>query len=395
MKYVAAAAIFIALVFLFILNRTIVEPYLPGWASTSAADPPATSARHEGQRGGQVGAHRSAVTTTLAKAGSLPVTRQTIGSVVAVNSAALASPAAGIVARVIARDGAEVKAGDLLVQLDDRTVRANITRDQALLAKDQAALDEANATLRRVESLSKSGADTQQQYGDAVAAAKQAAAAVDFDNANLAADNVTLSNTQIKASFDGRLGTILVSPGAYVAAGADVVVLTQMEPVFAEFSLPETDLDLVRSAMADKRLTAKVTPTLDRNADKATTGDVVFIDNAVDTASGTFRMRAEFPNETGMLWPGQSLSVTVSAGSIDNVVIVPTVAVQPHGDGFICFVLRADQTVEMRNVVPALSVGDMTGVSTGLQDGEQVVIEGQAGLVNGSTVDTGASKAKG
>lgn len=396
MKYVAAAAIFIALVFLLILNRTSIEPYLPGWAATSAADPPiAASARHEGQRGGQTGARSSAVTTTVAKSGSLPVVRQTIGSVVAVNSAALASPAGGIVAQVIARDGAEVKAGDLLVQLDDRTVRANMTRDQALLAKDQAALDEANATLKRVETLSRSGADTQQQYGDAVAAAKQAQAAVDVDNANLAADNVTLSNTQIRASFDGRLGAILVSPGSYVAAGADVVVLTKMKPVFAEFSLPETDLDFVRAAMADKRLSAEVTPTLDRNADRATTGDVVFIDNAVDAASGTFRMRAEFPNETEMLWPGQSLSVTVNAGSRNDVVIVPTVAVQPHGDGFICFVLRADQTVEMRNVVPALRVGDMTGVSTGLQDGEQVVIEGQAGLVNGAHVDTGAAKAKG
>ncbi|MGF9564716.1 efflux RND transporter periplasmic adaptor subunit [Neorhizobium sp. JUb45] len=394
MKYVAAAAIFIALVFLFILNRTSIEPYLPGWATTEDT-PVVASTRHEGQHGGQAGARSFAATTTVAKSGSLPVTRQTIGSVVAVNSAALASPAAGIVAQVIAHDGAEVKAGDLLVQLDDRTIKANITRDQALLAKDQAALDEANITLKRVETLSRSGADTQQQYGDAVAAAKQAAATVDVDNANLAADNVTLSNTQIHASFDGRLGAVLVSPGAYVAAGADVVVLTQMKPVFAEFSLPETDLDIARSAMANKRLTVNVTPTLDRSVDKATTGEVVFIDNAVDTASGTFRMRAEFPNETEMLWPGQSLSVTVNAGSKDNIVIVPTVAVQPHGDGFICFVLRADQTAEMRNVVPALSVGDMTGVSAGLQDGEQVVIGGQAGLVNGAHVDTGATKAKG
>lgn len=395
MKYVAAAAIIITVVFLVILNRTTIVAHIPGWNSAPQTSSAASASRHGGQRDGQGTARSSAVTTAVAKSGSLPVVRQTIGTVVAVNSAALASPAAGIVAQVVASDGAQVKAGDLLVQLDDRTIKANIQRDQALLVKDQAAMDEANATLKRVETLSQSGADTQQQYGDAQAAAKQAAAAVAVDNANLAADNVALSNTEIRASFDGKLGAILVSPGAYVAAGADVVVLTQMKPVFAEFTLPEQDLDLVRAAMDSKQLTANVTTTLGTNTDKAVTGDVVFIDNAVDPASGTFKMRARFANETENLWPGQSLNVTVNAGSQNNVVIVPTVAVQPHSGGFITFVVKDDKTVEMRTVVPALSVDDKTGISSGLQDGEQVVIEGQAGLVNGAHVETSTSGSKG
>lgn len=328
----------------------------------------------------------TAVSTTIAKAGSLPVVRRTIGSIVPLETTALGSPLAGIVSQVVAKDGADVTAGDLLVQLDDRTARANVQKDQALLAKDQATLEDANATLKRVEGLNASGIDTQQQYGDAVSAAKQAAAAIDVDKSILAADNVILSQTQIRAPFDGRLGAVAVSAGAYLSAGETVVTLTRMKPVYAEFTLPEPDLGLIRSAMERATLTVAVTPPLSRTAGPPQTGPVVFIDNAIDAASGTFKLRAQLANEAMTLWPGQSLDVTVTAGMQDGVVIVPMVTLQPQGDGYICFVVRPDQTIDVRKVAVGITDGDKAGVTSGLKDGDVVVTEGQAGLVDGAHV---------
>ncbi|KQQ55397.1 hypothetical protein ASF69_19435 [Rhizobium sp. Leaf311] len=319
----------------------------------------------------------------------MPVLRQTIGTIVPVESTALTSPISGIVANVLAKDGSEVQKGDLLIQLDDRTIRANIQRDEAQLAKDQAILDSANSTLSRVETLSKSGVDTQQQFSDAAATAKQAAATVQVDQANLAADNVTLSQTQIRAPFDGKLGAVLLSAGAYVAPGADVVLLTKMKPVYAEFSLPEPDLDLVRANYASKTLTAEVHSTQDNS--NASSGDIVFIDNNVDDASGTFKLRMLLDNQAENFWPGQSLKVTVSAGKMDNLVTVPMVALQPQSGGYISFVVKPDKTVEKRKVTLALSSGNLAGVSQGLADGEQVVTEGQASLVEGTRVTVNAS----
>jgi membrane fusion protein, multidrug efflux system len=392
-----AAAILSAL---FLFDRADLEAQfaslLPGMAvhTRPSANSPTAGGSDAGEtqsRSGEVEARTRPVTVSSARSGSLPIIRQTIGTIVPIVSTALGSPEAGIVAKVLVEDGLQVKAGDLLVQLDDRTIKADIRRDQALLAKDQANLDEANATLKRVENLNRSGVDTQQQYGDAVSAAKQAAAAVDVDNANLAADNVILSNTQIRAPFDGKLGAVLVSPGAYLAAGADVVVLTQMKPVFAEFALAEPDLDVARAALANRRLTVEAAPTLSEGDNRTAKGDVIFIDNAVDAASGTFRLRARLANENEAFWPGQALDITVTAGTRDGVVVVPSDAVLPHGDGFISYVVRPDRTIEVRNVVPALSVGDRTGIAEGLQDGEQVVTEGQAGLVEGSRVTIDAT----
>ncbi|MBB3945219.1 multidrug efflux system membrane fusion protein [Rhizobium skierniewicense] len=396
MRFIISVAAVIAVSTLLFVNRDTVEAYLPSWAKptsattqTHASDDTQTKGggRHGGGGGGQAG-RPLAVTVATAKAGSLPVTRQTIGAIVPVASTALTSPISGIVASVLVSDGAEVKAGDLLVQLDDRTIKANIARDEAVLLRDQAVLEAAQATLARVESLSRQGVDTQQQFSDANATVKQAQATLSVDRSNIAADNVTLSQTQIRATFDGKLGVVLLSPGAYVAPGGEVVMLTQMKPVLAEFFLPEPDLDLVRTAMTRKTLTADVFTTQAQQQDgKATgTGNIVFIDNTVDPASGTFKLRMRLDNDPATFWPGQSLKVTVKAGQVDDLVTVPLVALQPQAGGFVCYVVAPDNTVEQRKVTLALTDGDVAGVSSGLKDGDTVVTEGQASLINGSHV---------
>ncbi len=397
MKYVVTILVVAALSLLVFVYRSEFEAYLPGWVAhpsegsqgaVSTASAAAGNGGRHGGGGGQGQGRSVTVTTAVAKTGSIPVLRQTIGTIVPVESTALTSPISGIVANVLAKDGSEVQKGDLLIQLDDRTIRANIQRDEAQLVKDQAILDSANSTLSRVETLSKSGVDTQQQFSDAAATAKQAAATVQVDQANLAADNVTLSQTQISAPFDGKLGAVLLSAGAYVAPGADVVLLTKMKPVYAEFSLPEPDLDLVRANYASKTLTAEVHSTQDNS--NASSGDIVFIDNNVDAASGTFKLRMLLDNQAENFWPGQSLKVIVSAGKMDNLVTVPMVALQPQSGGYVSFVVKPDKTVEKRKVTLALSNGNLAGVSQGIADGEQVVTEGQASLVEGTRVTVNA-----
>lgn len=375
------------------LGRAQLAPYLPDVVAKhlSSQKPTETASAAKGsgnrrQGGAAAGNRPISVTVTEAKAGSMPVVRKTIGTIVPMASTALSSLTSGTIAEILVKDGAEVKAGDLLVRLDDRTINANIQRDTATLAKDQATLDEANTNLKRVETLNDAGAGTKQQYDEAVAAAKQAQAAIAVDQANLVADRVQLDDTQIRAPFDGKLGVVQQSIGANVGPGAAIVTLTQMKPVYAEFNLPETELDLTRSAMSNNTLTVAISPALSRPDAPTTSGPIVFIDNTVDTASGTFKLRARLDNADNSLWPGQALNVSVSAGQRNDLVIVPAVSVQPHDDGSICYVIGPDKTVSLRKVDVAFSVGDMTGIASGLKDGETVVTEGQAALVAGSHV---------
>jgi multidrug efflux system membrane fusion protein len=159
-----------------------------------------------------------------------------------------------------------------------------------------------------------------------------------------------------------------------------------MKPVYAEFTLSEADLDLARTAATNGVLTADVTALTPSGSSAKATGPIVFIDNAVDPASATFRLRALLQNDTGGLLPGQALNVQVTAGEKPNLVIVPNVAVQPLDDSSICYVVGADSKIEIRKVNVALRVGGLAGVDKGLSAGEKVVVEGQIALTNGTLV---------
>ncbi|MDR0254044.1 MAG: efflux RND transporter periplasmic adaptor subunit [Brucellaceae bacterium] len=340
----------------------------------------------DGRGSNQHDASTVPVTIAVAQSGSMPVLRQTIGTIVPVASTAVSSPAAGIVATVAVKDGAEVKAGDLVVLLDDRAIRAAIGKDNAAIAKDQATLDDANISLNRISKLARTGVDTSQAEDDAVAAVKVAQAQIGVDQAQLAADNVSLANTRITAPFDGQLGIVQVSQGAFVSAGTAVATVTQMKPVYAEFSLAETDLALARNALARGELTAEVTPSRGNSAPKAATGTISFIDNNVDLSTGSFKLRATLANDDNSFWPGQSLNVQLAAGEQQNLILIPSVAVQPQENGSSTYVVKDDGTVEIRPVTVTSRINDMAGISQGLKAGEKVVTEGQGTLSANSRV---------
>ncbi len=332
------------------------------------------------------------ITVLVAKAvsGSMPINRQTIGTIVPIASSILTAASSGILADVLVKDGATVKKGDLIAQLDTRVISATINKDQATLIKDQATLDNANIAAKRAKDLLNKGLNSKQAGDDADTAAKVATAAVNFDQAVLAADQVTLSLTEIHAPFDGKLGTILLSPGAFVAPGTSVATIMQLDPVYAEFALPDRDAELIHKSFADHTLSVDVAA---QSTAKPQTvkGPIVFVDTSIDSNSGTFKMRAEIPNTDMTFLSGQAINVDVTAGAIENLVLVPNQAVTPTSSGNAVYIVKQDNTIEVRPVEIALRGDQTAGIAKGLSAGESVVIEGQINLVNGSAVKVGSA----
>jgi len=332
-----------------------------------------------------------AVVTAVATTADFPIRRYAIGFV---SSPAVVTVSARISSQVVAvhvKDGQMVKAGDLLFSLDDRALKAQLAKDQAALEKDQAMVVSAQADLKRAQSLLANHAGTQQAYDQADAAAKAASATVLADQAAIDADQVQLSYATITAPITGKLGAIQITKGNLVTTGGNsgnsqsLVTITQMNPLQATFSLPETDLGLLKKALASK---PPATVQLYRDDGKTLlgTGELEFLDSTVDQASGTVQVKASMPNDDLTLWPGQFVDVVLQAGTMPAMASIPTVAVQPSQKGPFVYVVKPDNTVDERQITVALTEGDNSAVSHGLKSGERVVTDGQARLKQGSSV---------
>jgi multidrug efflux system membrane fusion protein len=332
-----------------------------------------------------------AVVTAVATTADFPIRRYAIGFV---SSPAVVDVSARISSQVVGvhvKDGQMVKAGDLLFTLDDRALKAELAKDQATLAKDQALLASAQADLTRARDLMARQTGTKQAFDQADAEAKAAAATVSADEATIDADKVQLSYATIEAPIAGRLGAIKITAGNLVSTGSNngnsspLVTITQMDPLEVTFSLPETDLPLLRKALAsDKPAPVK----LYRDGDRTplATGQHEFVDSTVDQASGTVQVKASMPNKELTLWPGQFVDVALDAGVMPGMVSIPTVAVQPGQDGSFVYVVGPDNKVLKRNVQIALVRGANSAVSKGMKSGERVVTDGQTRLKEGTSI---------
>ncbi|WP_062112792.1 efflux RND transporter periplasmic adaptor subunit [Aureimonas sp. AU40] len=377
------------------MERDRLAPYAPPALAALMKGSDTGAAKGDGasgKRGGRGNGAPVAVDVAVATKGALPVLRETIGTILPVASTVMTSETTGTVAAIAVPDGAAVKRGDLLVSLDDRTAKAQIAKDQAAIDRDQVTLDQANRNLSRAQSLVKSGAYNTQQGEDAQSATYSAQAVLNVDRAALAADEVALAKLQITAPFDGRLGAFSVSTGALVTPGTAMVLLTQSSPVYAAFTLPQEDLSLLQESLSAGSLGVSLRPAGARG--ETMEGKVAFIDNAVVAASGSVALRAVIDNPQGKLVSGQSISATVKAGERDDLVLVPTVAVQPRQDGSVVYVVKDDDTVTIRKVDVAFRVGETAGLTQGLEPGERVVTEGQGALSEGSKVTLPGEAAK-
>lgn len=350
----------------------------PGASGARPSDKPA-----QGQSQGHRNGGPSVVKTVAADFGALPLDVAATGFAEAARSTVIAALQQGLVVDITARDGQEVKTGDLIAKLDDRTARAAVARDKANITSDEANLAEAEAALTRAENLLKQNAQSQQGYEQAKAARDSAAAKVDADRAALEADEVALEHMEIRAPYDGRLGDITISEGAYLSAGASIVTITQYDPIFVAFRLPQRYLPQLHQGM-ESGTPVDVDPAATDGARDR--GTLTFFDNAVDEASGTVMAKAKFRNDSATLWPGENVNVTVRFTTPEQSVIVPTVAVRPGADGPIVYTVSQDGKVHAARVTVSRANGDMTAISDGLAKGDHVVIEGQLQLADGQTV---------
>lgn len=336
------------------------------------------------------------VVTAVASTADFPVRRYAIGSVLSPAVAEIGARIASAVIAIPIRDGQMVKAGDTLFQLDDRALKAQLDRDQAALEKDQALLASAKADLERARDLADKQAGTAQAYDQALAAERGLESTIKADHATVEADQVQLGYATISAPISGRLGAVAVTIGDLVSpvtsgAPRSLVTITQMDPLDVAFNLPQTDLPLLKKALGGPAV-AKVDLYLADQQTPVATGSLDFIDSSVDTASGTVAIKARFQNKDLALWPGQYVDVVLEAGVMGGMTSIPTVAVQSGQKGAFVYVVRGDDTVEVRPVTVALDEGGNSAVNAGLGNGERVVVDGQAHLKQGSKVryDPGA-----
>jgi membrane fusion protein, multidrug efflux system len=390
--------------------RLAVQPYVPqafqGWLGSpdKTAQDGASGAKTDASASGGQNKRRGdggpiAVSVATAKETSFPIIERTYGIVQSPATIAVNARVASQITQVLVKDGQVVKAGDLLVTLDDRLLQAQLEKDQAGLLKDQVLADSANLDMQRAQELFNNKSGTQQAYEQALATLKSFQAAIAADQAAVDSDKVQLTFTKITAPIGGRLGAVQASVGNLVGSAtsgtaSNLMTITQMSPLKVLFSLPERNLTDIRNSLSAQ---ASITVRAYKSATRELldSGGLDFIDSAINTTSGTIAMSATLANIKLGLWPGQYVDVEIEHGVLANAVVVPTVAIQPGQAGSFVWVVKDGKSVEVRPVTVARADGENSAVSSGLQVGDQVVIEGQLKLKSGAAVSTGGDKASG
>ena len=303
---------------------------------------------------------------------TVPVQIKMIGNVEAYSTVTIKSQVNGQVTEVHFREGQDVKKGDPLFTIDPRQYVATMKAADALAIK-------AKDNLERSRKLLEDHTISQQEYDDAQASFQAADAAL--DRARLDVEFCSISSP-----IDGRTGDLMVDVGNLVKANDNPALITinQINPIYVNFSLAEQYLPQVRKFMAVDPLKVSVKVPSEAESEE---GVVTFVDNGVDTTTGTIHMKATFENKQRRLWPGQFVDVTLTVTEEPNATVVPTVAIQTGQSGQYVFVVKADHTAEMRPVVVGRSVGDETVIEKGVQPGETVVTDGQLRVVLGGKVE--------
>lgn len=335
-----------------------------------------------------------AVTAAPATTKDIPVRLQAIGAVKPFASVSIRSMVAGQLARVAFKEGDEVKEGDLVFEIDPRPFAAAVQQAKAFLQRDQAQLVKAEADFRRATELLKDKFASEASFDQARAAVDAAKATVAADEAALHTAELQLGYCQIRSPVRGRAGTVLVNAGNLIkdGDGSVLAVINQTRPVYVDFSVPEQTLAQVRRQLTNGKITVAVTPP--GATEPPATGELVLVNNTVDTSTGTVLLRAVLANEAEQLWPGQFVNVIATLSVRTGAVVVPTAAVQTGQQGTYVFVVRADQSVEMRAVVTGTEADEQTVIESGLQPGEVVVTSNHLRLSPGAKVQLKGADAK-
>ena len=326
------------------------------------------------------------VTTAKAEARDIPVTLSVVGRAEAYESVALKSRVDGQVADVRFAEGQHVKKGELLIQLDPADLATRLQQTVAASARDSALLDKARADIARYTALRERNFVSEEKVNEVRTNAATAAANLRASQAAESVARLQSSYTTIRAPFDGIVGARVVFPGTAVKTNDTVLaVVNRVRPLLVSFSVPEKHLSRLRASIAGGR-TLKADITLPADGTRHYSGDVRFIDNAVDAASGTILLKATLANDDETLTPGQFLNVTLLLETLANAVSVPREAVQQGADGNFVYVLKEDSRVEVRKVETSAASDGAIAIGKGLAIGETVVTDGQLRLSPGAKV---------
>jgi membrane fusion protein, multidrug efflux system len=327
------------------------------------------------------------VTVGKATREAVPVTLGAVGTVESPHVVSIRSQVGGVLDKVHFSEGQDVRQGQLLFTIDPRSFEASLAQAQAQLARDQALAANAQQDVARYADLVKKDYVTQEQFDSIRANAASLAATVQADQAAVENMKLQLGYTRITAPISGRTGSVLVHAGNLVKANADtgMVSIQQMEPIDIRFAVPQQYLEKVRQRDSSGAL--EVTAKPEESGAEAHQGKLTFIDNAVDTSTGTIDLKASFPNHDRALWPGQFVDVSLTLATQEDAVVVPAPAVQSGQNGDYVFVVKPDMSVESRPVKVARTMGTRTVIAEGLEGGETVVTDGQLRLKPGAVIE--------
>ena len=328
------------------------------------------------------------VTVASVARADVPILLRNIGAVQAMQVALMRSRVDGTLEKVLFEEGQEVKRGDPIALIDPRPYQAALDQASAKRTQDEAQLANAKLDLARSVELARTQSTPQQTVDTRAAAVRVLEATIRADDALIAAAKVNLDYTTLIAPFDGTMGLRLIDPGNVVRAadttGVGIVTIAQTKPIAVVFNLPQDSLPAIRAGMAKGKLLVTAHSADDKT--QLAAGELITIDNTVDVATGTIRLKARFSNADTKLWPGQFIYARLQADVQKGVLTVPSIAVQRGPNNLYVFVIKPDNTAALTPVKIGQDDGQTVIITSGVEAGMQVVVNGQSRLQNGARV---------
>lgn len=316
----------------------------------------------------------------------MPVEVTAVGNVEAISTISIRAQVGGEVQSIHFKEGDFVKKGQVLLTIDPRPYEAALAQAKAALARDKATGTYNRAQAQRYKTLFDQGVIPAEQVDSFSSAADASDATVNADEAAVKTAELNLEYCTIESPLDGRTGTVMVKAGNLVkVADVPIVVINQVNPIYVNFTVPQQYWPDIKEDIERRAL--RVTVKIPQDAGRDVGGTLTFVDNFVDSTTGTIHLRGTFENSQNRLWPGLYVSVLLTLSQQPNAIVAPAQSIITTQQGSYVYVMKSNNTVEQRTVVPTRTIDNDTVVEKGLQPGEVIVIDGQVNLVPGAKIE--------